>query len=123
MLNKFDHVSFEHVCSGIGIPYIYRHLRDVERIPEEPDVAAPIASAVDPTAVIVDHGLCSTSPSTLCAETIDMFVSILASEASNLVQSFNRKGRFAELMARIPIHVVVSQAGLAGAAACGLEFP
>ena len=32
------------------------------------------------------------------------------------MQFFRRKGRFAELMARIPIHVVVSPAGLAGAA-------
>src|SRR5260370_683380 len=37
------------------------------------------------------------------------------------MQSFIRKGRFAELMARIPIHGVVSQAALAGAAAYGLE--
>jgi glucokinase len=37
------------------------------------------------------------------------------------MQSFKRKGRFAELMARIPIHAVVSQAALAGAAAYGLE--
>jgi glucokinase len=79
-----------------------------------------------------------------------MFVSILAAEAANLavkvlatggiyvasgvavhtlaalkqqafMQSFKRKGRFAELMARIPIHVVISPAGLAGAAAYGLR--
>src|SRR6202035_1635998 len=47
MLKKFDHVSFEHVCSGIGIPNIYGFLRDVERIPEKPEVAALIASAGD----------------------------------------------------------------------------
>ena len=29
MLKLFDHVSFEHVCSGIGIPHLYRYLRDV----------------------------------------------------------------------------------------------
>src|SRR6266852_5766919 len=32
MLKLFDHVSFEHVCSGIGIPNIYRYLRDVEQL-------------------------------------------------------------------------------------------
>jgi glucokinase len=82
--------------------------------------------------------------------TIDLFVSILAAEAGNLavkvlatggvylaggvavhtlqvikqpafLQRFKRKGRFAELMGRIPIHVVVTPAGLAGAAAFGLE--
>jgi glucokinase len=150
MLKKFDHVSFEHVCSGIGIPHIYGYLRDVERIPEQPEVAARIAAADDPSVVIIEHALSSADPSKLCAETIDTFVSILAAEASNLavkflatggvylaggvavhtlpalqkpafLQAFKRKGRFAELMARIPIHVVVSQAALAGAAACGLE--
>ena len=37
------------------------------------------------------------------------------------MQSFKRKGRFADLMARIPIHVVVRQAALAGAAPYGLQ--
>ena len=36
MLKIFDHVSFEHVCSGIGIPHIYRYPRDVEHLPGEP---------------------------------------------------------------------------------------
>jgi len=37
------------------------------------------------------------------------------------LQRFKSKGRFAELMGRIPLHVVVTPAGLMGAAACGLE--
>jgi glucokinase len=81
-----------------------------------------------------------------------MFVSILAAEAANLavkvmatggvyvaggvgvhtlaslkqpafMESFTRKGRFSELMSRIPIHVIVSPAGLTGAAAYGLKKP
>jgi glucokinase len=150
LFKKFDHVSFEHVCSGIGIPLIYRYLRDVEGIPERPEVAQLMAAAGDPSFVIINHAFGSVEVSKLCAETIDMFGSILASEAGNLavkvlatggvyvaggvvvhtlealqrpgfMQSFKRKGRFAELMARIPIHAIVSQAALAGAAAYGLE--
>jgi len=150
MLKLFDHVSFEHVCSGIGIPHLYRYLRDVEHIAEKPDVAELVDAAADPSVVIINHGTKLTNPSKLCAATIDLFALILASEASNLavkvmatggvyvaggvavhtlraikepafVQRFTRKGRFAEFMGRIPIHVVVSPAGLAGAAACGLE--
>src|SRR5216684_9374069 len=150
MLKLFDHVSFEHVCSGIGIPHLYRYLRDVEHIAEKPDVAKLVDAAGDPSVVIINHGTELTNPSKLCAATIDLFALILASEASNLavkvmatggvyvaggvavhtlraikepafVQRFTRKGRFAEFMGRIPIHVVVSPAGLAGAAACGLE--
>jgi glucokinase len=47
MFKRSDHVSFEHVCSGIGIPNIYEYLRDVERVPEQPEVAKLIASAGD----------------------------------------------------------------------------
>jgi glucokinase len=149
MLKKSDHVSFEHVCSGIGIPNIYAYLRDVERIPQEPDVTAIIETAHDRPAAIVEHAG-GANPSPLCRATVDMFVSILAAEAANLalkvmatggvyvaggvavhtlealkgpafMEAFKRKGRFAELMAGIPIHVVVSPAGLAGAAAYGLD--
>ena len=150
MLKKFDHVSVEHVCSGIGIPHIYGYLRDVEGIPEKPKIATLIASARDPSVVIIHHAPGSEDQSKLCESTIDMFVSILAAEAANLalkvlatggvyiaggvvthmlaafqkpafMQSFKRKGRFSELMAHIPIHAVVSLPGLTGAAAYGLE--
>lgn len=149
MFHKFAHVSFEHVCSGIGIPNIYAFLRDVEGIPEDPEVASLIASGGDPNPAIISHGLSSGDRNELCAATVGLFSNILAGEASNLalkvlatggvylaggvvvhaltalqqpefMQSFTRKGRFAELMGRIPIHAVVSHAGLAGAAACGL---
>ncbi len=150
MLKLFDHVSFEHVCSGIGIPHIYRFLRDVEHIPEQPEVTKLIDAAGDPSVVIINQAVDPASSSKLCAATIDLFVSILASEAGNLamkflatggvylaggvavhilplikrpafLERFKRKGRFAELLGRIPIQVVVTPAGLAGAAACGLE--
>jgi glucokinase len=150
LLEKLDHVSFERVCSGIGIPNIYEYLRDVERIPAQPEVDALIASGGDPSVAIINHAFSPTDPSKLCETTIDTFISVLASEASNLalkvlatggvyiaggvavhtlpairkpafMQAFKRKGRFTELMARIPIHVVVSQAALTGAAAYGLE--
>jgi glucokinase len=150
MLKKFDHVSFEHVCSGIGIPHLYGFLRDVELIAETPEVARLVASAGDPTAAIVNQAMDPGNPSELCAATVELFVSILAGEAGNLavkflatggvylaggvavhtqraiegpafMQQFKRKGRFADLMGRIPVHVVVTPAGLTGAAACGLE--
>ena len=82
LFKRFDHVSFEHVCSGIGIPLLYEYLRDVERIPESPEVAQLIAAAPDPSFVIINHGLGSQELRTLSTETIDLFVSILASEAT-----------------------------------------
>ena len=150
MLKRFDHVSVEHVCSGIGIPYIYEYLRDIEQIPENPETAQLIASATDRTAVITNSAFDQQSPSELCRATIDTFVSILASEAANMalkvmasggiylaggiplhipraaeqsgfMESFKRKGRFAQLMESIPVHVILNRAALVGSAAYGLE--
>jgi glucokinase len=138
------------VCSGIGIPHIYGYLRDVEGIPETSEVATLVASAGDPSVVIINQGVDPAKPSKLCATTIELFVSILAAEAGNLavkflatggvylaggvavhtlqivkqpafMERFKREGRFADLLGRIPVHVVVTRAGLAGAAAFGLE--
>ena len=151
LFKKFDHVSFERVCSGIGIPNLYKFLRDVEGIPEDPEVAKQVSAARDPSFVIIDQAVDPAKRSKLCAATIDLFASILASEAGNLAVKvlatggvylaggasvhclevikkpefmcrFKQKGRFADLLERIPAHVVVSPAGLAGAAAYGLEF-
>src|SRR5215472_89661 len=39
LLQRFDHVAVERVCSGIGVPNIYEYLRDTEHLPERPEVA------------------------------------------------------------------------------------
>jgi glucokinase len=150
MLERFDHVGVERVCSGIGIPKIYEYLRDIERILEDPDIAQSIASAKDRTAVITNFAVDPQQRSKLCVATIETFVSILATEAANLalkvmatggiylaggiplhvlsvlekpgfMESFKRKGRFSQLMERIPVHVILSHAALVGSAAYGLE--
>jgi glucokinase len=150
MLKRFDHVSVERVCSGIGIPSIYEYLRDIEQIPENPEIAQLIASAADHTAVITNSAFDQHNPSELCRATVDTFVSILASEAANMalkvmatggvylaggiplhipraaeelrfMETFKRKGRFTQLMEHIPVHVILNRAALVGSAAYGLE--
>ena len=150
LLPRFGHVGVERVCSGIGVPNIYGFLRDEERIPERPEVAELIASAKDHTKAIVEAALDPEKPSDLCLATVDLLVSILASEAGNLalkvlatggvylaggvalhlvkllqkpqfVQTFTRKGRFKDLMERMPIHIITTRAALVGAAAFGLQ--
>jgi glucokinase len=150
MLERFDHVGVERVCSGIGVPNIYEYLRDTEHIPERPEVAQLIASAKDHTKAIVEAASDPNHPSELCRATIDMLISILASEAGNLalkvlatggvylaggipfhllgllqesrfMQTFARKGRFKDLMERIPVRVITARAALVGAASFGLE--
>jgi glucokinase len=149
MSDRYDHVSVERVCSGIGIPNIYSYLRDVQRIPERPDLAEQLAISSDVTRSIVGAAL-SPTPSPLCQATVEMFVSILASEAGNLtlkvlglgglyltgslavnllpflkrprfLNHFRNKGRLSELMRRVPVRVITSKAALVGAAAYGLD--
>ena len=84
LLPRFGHVGVERVCSGIGVPNIYEFLRDEENIPERPESAQLIASAKDHTKAIVEAALDPQHPSELCQATVDLLVSILASEAGNL---------------------------------------
>jgi glucokinase len=42
-------------------------------------------------------------------------------KSARFVQSFRRKGRFAELMSQIPVHLMTGKVGIAGAAAYGLR--
>jgi glucokinase len=150
LLPRIGHVGVERVCSGIGVPNIYEFLRDVEKIPEQPEVARLITAAKDHTKVIVEAAVDPHRPSELCRVTVEMLVSILAAEAGNLslkvlstggvfiaggvalhvleflkgpqfMESFTRKGRFKDLMGRIPIHVITTRAALLGAATFGLE--
>jgi len=150
LLQRFDHVGVERVCSGVGVPNIYEYLRDEERIPELPDVARAIESAKDRTKAIIGAGTDPHNASAVCRATVDLLVSILASEAGNLflkvfatggvyitggialhvlsalqeprfVETFANKGRFKDLMKRVPVHVITARAALIGAAAYGLE--
>jgi glucokinase len=143
------HVSFERVCSGIGIPNLYAFLK-ASGFAEEPAwLAARLADATDPTPVIVAAAHQS-EPCALAQETLRLFVHILGGEAGNLalkilatggvyigggiplhilpalrqpafLEAFCHKGRFRPLLTRMPVHVILNaKAALLGAAACEL---
>lgn len=143
------HVSVERVCSGPGIANIYDHLRALEPARESATFAASLAKAADRTPLIAQAALEDPS-NALAVETLDLFISILASEGANMVlkvmatgglylaggipahilpkltyahfvQAFTNKGRLGELLSRVPIHVVTARAALLGAALYGLE--
>jgi glucokinase len=150
MRQRFDHVSYEHVCSGVGIPRVYDFFRDSEKTLEKPETSERIAMAGDRTKAIIQSALDPSDPSARCMAAIETVVSIMGGEAGNLalkvlavggvylaggiavhlqsmlksprfLQSFRRKGRFAEVMRRIPVHLMISKVGIAGAAAYGLR--
>jgi glucokinase len=147
---KFGHVSYERVCSGQGLPNLYDFLRDTRYAPEPPEFAAKLAAAPDPTPLIVEAALDDPAANPLCAATMQLFVDILGAEAGNLalkvlatgglylaggipkrvlpwltdgrfMQAFVDKGRFADLLRDIPVHIVVSRAALLGAVLYGFD--
>lgn len=151
LLPVFDgHVSYERVCSGIGIPNIYNFMR-WSGIPELPEIDAALKAAPDPTPIIMNNAM-SDMPSPRCKATLDMFSSVLAAQAGNLaltvmatgglylgggipprilpalqrgafLQSFLNKGRLRNLIARVPLRVIThGTAGLVGAARVALSL-
>ena len=145
LLPVFDgHVSYERVCSGIGIPNIYNFMK-WSGYAELPEIEHELSATHDPTPVIMSHAM-SDAPSPRCKATLDMFCSVLAAQAGNLaltvmatgglylgggipprilpalqrgsfLQSFLSKGRLRSLMEQVPLRVIVnSKAGLLGAA-------
>jgi glucokinase len=150
LAKRFGHVSCERVCSGLGIANAYDYLREINPAAEPAAFADALARAPDRTPLIVQAGLADPSGNPLAAATVEIFVSVLANEASNLalkvlatggvylaggmpprilpmlteerfVQTFVNKGRLSDLLTRMPINVVTARAALLGAALYGLE--
>lgn len=149
--DRFEHVSYERVCSGRGLPNIYAYLKDSGHAEEPTSLAEQLATAEDPTPIIVNAALDESAPCELCVATLNAFVSILGAEAGNLalsvvatggvylgggipprilpalengqfMRAFSDKGRLSELMTRIPVHVILNpKVALMGAACHGLE--
>lgn len=148
---RLGHVSYERVCSGRGLPHLYAFFRDTLGQPELPWVAEQLAAADDPTPVIIKAALATAPACPISHAALQMFVSILGAEAGNLalkvmatggvylgggipprifhlladgrlLDAFTSKGRFADLLARMPVHIICNPgAALLGAAGFGLE--
>jgi glucokinase len=150
LVQRFGHVSCERVCSGLGIANIYDYLRQADPAAEPAAFAAKLAGASDRTPLISQAGLDGSSGNKLAAETLEIFVSVLGDEASNLalkvlatggvylaggipahilpkltdgrfMQTFINKGRLSDLLRNMPVHVVTTRAALLGAALYGLD--
>lgn len=151
--NTIGHVSYERVCSGSGIPNIYDYLKKNSDDDEPSWLSQKLASVDDQTPVIVNTALDAEKTCDLCKATLNMFVSIMGSEAGNLalkvlatggvylgggippriidalqggtfMDAFTNKGRMSNLLKRMPVHVILNpKAALMGAALYGLEYP
>lgn len=138
------HVSWERVCSGIGLKNIYAFLRDVKKM-EESSALRQRMQEEDPNSVIGELG--ESGENELCAKTLNIFVSVYGAEAGNLalkilahggiyvgggiapkvlktmlsgafMDAFCDKGRMHDLVANMPVRIILeSRAALMGAAA------
>ena len=151
LLGKFDHVSFEQVCSGIGLPHVYAYLRDSGQYNEPSWLTEQLANAKDRTPIIIKNALSVENSVALCVATLKMFATILGAESGNLalkvlatggvyigggipprilsflkddlfMQAFEHKGRFSSMLSSIPVHVVLNaKLALLGAAYNGFR--
>ncbi len=146
---KFDHVSVERVCSGPGLLNIYQYLRDFSYAPESPEMGRALAAA-EYAPPLIGGAAVRAEPDPLSRAALDLFISILGSEAGNLalkvlslggvylaggipprvrpalsggrfLQAFVAKGRMSAMLGRMPVYVVTLSATLLGAAHRGLE--
>lgn len=138
MLRLYDHVSYEKVCSGLGIRNLYYFLKNTGYAPEPPWLSKQLVEGKDPTPPIVSAALNhEQQPCELAVAALRLFVSILGAEAGNLalklmatsgvylgggiprrilpwlehkyfMQSFLHKGRFSTVLIRLPVHVILS---------------
>jgi len=127
LLRRYEHVSWERVCSGIGLENIYAFLTGKEA---DPARIASLAQSGDPIGM----------------QAFEMFVDIYGAEAGNMalrvlarggvylaggiaakninfftdgrfVEAFLRKGRFKEMLREMPIDLITDETvGLRGAA-------
>ena len=84
LLDRYETVSYERVCSGSGFPNIYAFLRDRGHGSEPSWLTRQLAEASDLTPIIVNAALNAEPGCELCEAALHMFVSILGSEAGNL---------------------------------------
>jgi glucokinase len=133
LAREYGHVSYERVCSGRGLTNIYRFLG---------------GDAVEPAAVSAEA---AADPNSRGGQALDLFASIYGARAGNValaymatggvflgggiapkivehlrdggsMRAFAAKGRFAPLLSRIPVHVVLNDhAALLGTARIAAE--
>lgn len=147
MLKRYDHVSYEWVCSGIGIPNLYSFFKDSGRYPEPPTLAKLLKETKDKSPVIVNAAIQDPEKYPICVAVLKLFTSILGAQAGNLAmtvssfggmylgggippriidyirspifrESFENKGRLKPMIADIPIYLITHPNTALFGAAC-----
>lgn len=141
---RHGHVSLERACSGAALSGLLEYLVHEGHATPAPEVHEELAALADPTPRIVEAALADSCGA--CALALETFAAMLGAAAGNLAlqvvatggiylgggipprilpllqagglcEAFRSKGRFRDLMARIPVRVITDpRAALWGAA-------
>ena len=132
---EFSHVSYERILCGSGIFALYRFLVETGRSKRDPDIEK-LSTEDAPQKKITEKAMKRSS--TTCMDVIDLFVSIYGAECGNtalkflsvgglfigggiaphivpfftnrhFLSAFRDKGRFSELLDKIPISIVLNE--------------
>ena len=149
LIERFHHASVERACAGTAVPDIYDYLCSLDPSTESATFAASLQAVQDRTPLILDAALKDADSNPLAAQTLRILVEIWAAEAGNLalkvlatggvylagglpprviaclqdgafMRAFTAKGRFASMLSAVPVHVIMINAALLGAAIYGL---
>jgi len=139
LMGQGGHVSYERVCSGLGIRNVHAYLLQVmSPTPASEEHRRRLEKEEDPVPLMAEAAITRSPNCEVCVKTFEVFVSVLGAEAGNLalrtlatggvylgggippkilplladgrfMSSFRNKGKLTALASEIPVRVVLNQ--------------